>query len=316
MKAFIIMAMMGLAVIWVRGSGEEVPADKTALGRKLFFDPILSSDYKISCGTCHKPDHAFADTGRVSVGVKGRVGNRNTPSAMNLSLQRVFFWDGRRTTLEEQALEPIMNPVEMNLPIDKAIARLRGSRKYAAWFRQIFHEAPSAQNLAAALAAFERSLETTDSPFDDWKFSGNEKAVSESAKRGFVLFNGKANCVKCHFGADLTTHEFRNIGLFDGRQLNDSGRSSISGRQEDIGKFKVPGLRNIAITAPYMHNGMFKTLDEVIEFYNDPSMKVPGAINRDSLMAKPLNLSPIEKNDLREFLLALTDRRFSGKAAR
>lgn len=314
MKTIIILAMILLGVIWVRASIDNgVPADKAGLGRELFFDPILSSDYSVSCASCHKPEHAFADNRKVSLGVKGRKGTRNTPSAMNLSLQKIFFWDGRRVTLEEQALEPIMNPAEMNLPIEKAITRLRASKKYRAWFQRIFEGEPSRENLAAALAAFERSLETIESPFDEWKFSGDTNAVSQSAKRGFLLFNGKANCIKCHFGADLTTHEFRNIGLFDGRELNDSGRSSISGKKEDIGKFKVPGLRNIAVTAPYMHNGMFKTLDEVIEFYNDPAKKVPGAINRDSLMAKPLELSVMEKNDLKEFLLALTDKRFQRK---
>jgi cytochrome c peroxidase len=311
MKTVIILTIILFAVILVSASiGPIDPADKAELGEKLFFDPILSSDRTISCGSCHQPNRAFADTGAVSLGVGGGRGLRNTPSAMNLSLQKVFFWDGRKSNLEEQALEPISNPVEMNLPIEKAVARLRASKKYSAWFKKIFNEGPYAHNLAEALAAFERTLETTNSPFDDWKFSGNASAVSESAKRGFVLFNGKAKCIKCHFGADLTTNEFRNIGLFDGKQLNDSGRFRISRKSEDIGRFKVPALRNISVTAPYMHNGMFKTLEEVIDFYNDPSKKVPAAINRDSLQSKPLDLTVMEKNDLKEFLLSLTDRRF------
>jgi cytochrome c peroxidase len=311
MKTIILLTTILFAVILVSASLDTTaPTTKAELGEKLFFDPILSSDRTISCGSCHKPAQAFADTGAVSRGVGGRKGTRNSPSAMNLSLQKIFFWDGRKSNLEEQALEPISNPVEMNLPIAKAVARLRTSKSYNTWFKKIFDQSPSSKNLAEALAAFERTLETTDSPFDEWKFSGDTTAVSESAKRGFVLFNGKAKCITCHFGADLTTNEFRNIGLFDAKQLNDSGRFKISRKMEDVGRFKVPALRNIAVTFPYMHNGMFRTLDEVIDFYNDPSKIVPGAINRDTLFAKPLDLTAMEKSDLKEFLFSLTDRRF------
>jgi cytochrome c peroxidase len=287
------------------------PVNKATLGELLFSDPILSKDNTISCASCHKPAYAFADTSAVSGGVAGKKGARNTPTAMNLSLSRSFFWDGRSKTLEEQALGPIENLVEMNLPVDEAIYRLKNNKKYTEYFKEIFNSEPTKENLGAAIAAFERTLETSNSPFDNWKFSDDSTAVSNAVKRGFIVFNGKGKCIKCHFGADLTAQEFRNIGLFNGKNLNDSGRSVVSGKAEDIGKFKTSSLRNIAITAPYMHNGLFKTLEQVIDFYNDTKKIVPNAINKDTLLNKPLGLTRQEKKDLETFLISLTDKRFN-----
>jgi cytochrome c peroxidase len=229
---------------------------------------------------------------------------------MNLALQRSFFWDGRANSLEEQALKPIENPAEMNLPVEEALRRLQSSPAYRDYFQKIFNSEPTRNNLADAIAAFERTLETNESAFDEWKFSENQNAISEEAKRGFMIFNNKGKCIKCHFGADFTTNEFRNIGLFNGKDLNDSGRAVISGNNDELGKFKVPSLRNIAVTSPYMHNGMFKTLREVIEFYNDPDKLVHNSINRDSLLSKPLGLTEQDKSDLESFLFSLTDKRF------
>jgi cytochrome c peroxidase len=287
------------------------PATKAELGKLLFFDPILSKDNTISCASCHKPAYAFADTVAVSFGVNKKPGIRNTPTAMNLLLQKTFFWDGRAKTLEEQALAPIENPAEMNLPLAEALLRLQNSQEYSDWFKKIFNSEPSLANLASAIAAFERTLETSDSPFDNWKFSDDSNAVNPAVKRGFVLFNGKGKCVQCHFGADFTANEFRNIGLFNGIDLNDSGRAVISGNREDAGKFKTASLRNVSVTAPYMHNGIFKTLKEVIDFYDDPAKIIPNAVNRDSLLAKPMGLTAREKTDLEAFLLSLTDKRFN-----
>jgi cytochrome c peroxidase len=247
----------------------------------------------------------------VSTGVNGRKGVRNTPTAMNVRLQSSFFWDGRAASLEEQALAPIANPLEMNLPIAQALQRLRKHRTYRHYFQQLFNHEPDSSSLAAAIAAFERTLETSDSPFDNWKFSDNPAAVSDAVKRGFAVFNGKGKCIECHFGADFTQQDFRNIGLFNGTTLNDSGRALITKQGQDLGKFKIGSLRNVAMTAPYMHNGMFKTLEEVIEFYNDPAKFVPDAVNRDSLLAKPMGLTADEKKDLLAFLHSLTDKRFS-----
>ena len=289
---------------------KRVNDNEILLGRRLFSERMLSRDGTISCASCHIPAFAFADTARISVGVFGRRGNRNSPSSMNVLLRRSLFWDGRANTLEEQALAPIENPVEMDLPVDSAIARLAADSLYKALFLQTYKEAPNAKNLGSAIAAFERTLETSDSPFDNWKFTGDSNAVSASVKRGFELFNTKGKCIQCHFGADLTANEFRNIGLFNGLDLNDSGRALISKGMQDLGKFKTPSLRNVAVTAPYMHNGMFRTLDEVIDFYNDTKSVVSNSINKDTILDKPLNLTKIEREDIKAFLLALTDKQF------
>jgi len=310
MKKHVLICGTITAFVFIQSTTVHKTVNKETLGELLFSDPILSKDYKVSCKTCHKPQYAFADNSAVSRGVGGKKGARNTPTAMNLSLSRSFFWDGRAKTLEEQALAPIENPDEMNLPIGEALLRLKNDKKYNDYFKDVFNSEPSKENLAVAIAAFERKLETSDSPFDNWKFSDDPAAVSSAVKRGFAIFNGKGKCVKCHFGADFTANEFRNIGLFNGRNLNDSGRSVISGNAEDIGKFKTSSLRNIAVTAPYMHNGMFKTLEQVIDFYNDTKKTVPNAINKDSLLKKPLGLTKQEKNNLKAFLVSLTDKRF------
>jgi cytochrome c peroxidase len=301
-----LIAMVTMAVAFIN----KEPASRAELGKLLFFDPILSKDRTISCASCHKPDFAFADTSAVSTGVGGKRGTRNSPTAMNVMLRRPFFWDGRAKTLEEQALAPIENPDEMDLHLDSAIQRLRDSRIYDDYFRKLFDSEPTRENLAAAIAAFERTLETSNSPFDRWKFYADSIAVSMTVKRGFEVFNGKGKCNKCHFGADFTQNDFRNIGLFNGKELKDSGRMVVSGKIEDIGKFKTPSLRNVSVTGPYMHNGMFTTLMQVIDFYNEPGKVVPNSINRDSLLAKPLGLTQAEKSDLEAFLLSLTDDKF------
>jgi cytochrome c peroxidase len=312
MKMIIVLMIALLAFLFIRASsGNNDPESKEELGRLLFFDPILSATKTISCASCHKPEFAFADNAPVSTGVNGRKGTRNTPSAMNMRSHPVFFWDGRAATLEEQALAPIENPSEMNLPLDIALGRLQNSKTYRSYFKKIYNSRPTRALLADAIAAFEKTLETSDSPFDNWKYYDDSTKVSAAVRRGFDLFNGKGKCVKCHFGSDLTQNEFRNIGLFNGRQLNDSGRAAITRDNEDVGKFKTPGLRNIAITAPYMHNGMFKTLKEVIDFYDNPDKEVPRAINRDTILAKTLGLTGREKADLEAFLFALTDKQFS-----
>lgn len=308
----LISAYFVIALLQVSFSNAE-PADQAALGKLLFLDPILSKDSTISCASCHKPAFAFADTSAVSFGVDSSKGKRNTPSAMNLALQKIMFWDGRAKDLEAQALMPIENPDEMNLPLSEAVHRLEQNEKYRTYFQKIFGSKPTKENLAQAIAAFERTLETSDSPYDEWKYSGNDAVVGDAVKRGFAIFNTKAKCIKCHFGSNLSLDEFRNIGLFNGKDLNDSGRATISGNAADVGKFKVAGLRNIAVTAPYMHNGMFRTLRAVIEFYNDPEKFVPQNINRDTILATPLGLTEVEMNDLEAFLLSLTDKAYATK---
>lgn len=289
------------------------PDSVEELGELLFFDPILSSDSTISCASCHKPKFAFADNVPFSFGVDSLKGNRNTPSAMNLGERFFFFHDGRAESLEEQAKGPIENPIEMNLPLTVAIERLKRHQQYNNFFIKIFKRRATKEDLTFALAEYEKGLETADTPFDDYMAGVDTLSFSESAKRGRMIFNHKGKCFDCHFGPDFTTDQFRNIGLFNGKNLNDSGRYLITKNPDDIGKFKTPGLRNVIVTAPYMHNGMFKTLREVIDYYDNPNKFISNAVKRDTLLSKPLNLSELEKKDLENFLIALTDRQFLKK---
>ena len=283
--------------------------DEAALGRRLFMDNILSEDQTISCASCHRPEFAFADTSAVSIGVHGRKGTRNTPTAMNVSDRPLFFWDGRAATLEEQALMPIENPVEMNLPADSAVARLQRHPEYPALFMEVYGEGPSRATLASALANFQRTL-NTGSPYDKFML-GDSGAISASAKRGLDIFNEKGKCIECHFAADLTGDEFRNIGLLDFNQYSDVGRFLVTRDSADLGRFKVPTLRNIAITAPYMHDGSFRTLREVIDYYDRPDAFVSHAHNRDTLLNAPLNLTEQEKQDLEAFMHTLSSAQFA-----
>ncbi len=289
------------------------PYNEATLGEILFFDPILSSDSSISCASCHKPELAFADNVSLSKGVGEKRGIRNTPSAMNQNARNFMFWDGRNETLEEQALGPIENPLEMNLPVSELINRLYQHKQYLAFFDKIYGEKPNRKNIASAMAAFERTLETNDTPFDAYMQNDDTTEFGKSEQRGQDIFNIKGKCFDCHFGPDFTADQFRNIGLFNGKELNDSGRFMVTRKINDLGKFKTPGLRNISVTAPYMHNGMHKTLREVIDYYNEPDKFITNSINRDSLLKKPLGLTEAEKKDLENFLISLTDRKFKKK---
>lgn len=296
-----------------RSSDEKIlkePGSKEELGELLFHDSILSRGNKISCASCHKPEYAFADTVALSVGIDGIIGTRNTPSAMNMSARSFYFHDGRSETLEEQAGGPMENPNEMDIPLSMIVKKLNKHSQYRSFFVKIFGNKATKENLVEALAAYERTLETNNTAFDDFMNGKDTLSFSVSARRGREIFNEKGKCFDCHFGPDFTGDDFKNIGLFNGKNLNDSGRFLITRNPEDLGRFKVPGLRNSAITRPYMHNGMFKTLKEVIDYYDNPDQFIPDAVNRDTSLAKPLNLTPQEKKDLEAFLLSLTDLRF------
>ncbi len=289
-------------------TNRQTEMDSAALGKRLFMDSILSADYTLSCASCHQPAFAFADTTALSVGVAGRKGSRNTPSSMNMTARETFFWDGRVATLEEQALKPIENPLEMNLKIEHAIERLQRHEEYNELFLAIYGQSPNANLLAQALSDFQRTLET-GSAYDRF-MGGDSHAISEAAKRGLNIFNEKGKCIECHFAADLTGDEFRNIGLFDNKKYVDSGRAAISKNPADLGKFKTPSLRNVAITAPYMHDGSFRSLEEVIDYYDQPDKFVSHAINRDTILNQPLQLTTAEKQDLLTFLQSLSARQF------
>ena len=204
---------------------------------------------------------------------------------------------------------PIQNTDEMGLPIAEAIKRLNESKTYKILFQQIFKQNPNTKNLAAAFAAYEQTLETIDSKFDDW--SNDIKKLSASEERGRQVFiSDKSKCFNCHRMEDFTTDEFKNIGLYNAKDLNDAGLYNITKKETDKGKFKTPGLRNIAVTAPYMHNGMFKTLEQVVAYYNDPGKIIKDPINIDDDLKQPLGLNEKEQKDLIAFLKTLTDKKY------
>ena len=313
MNKLLISFLIAVFVIFVSSSFfEKENADiktKSHLGKKLFSEKILSKDSSVSCASCHIPKYAFADTVAFSIGIEGKLTKRNTPSVLNMKNRPYYFWDGRAASLEEQCLMPIQNPDEMGLPVEEAVKRLNASREYTLLFKKIFNQKPTAKNLASAFAAFEQTLETIDSKFDDW--SNNLKKLTASEERGRELFVGdKAKCFDCHRMEDFTTDEFKNIGLYNGNNLNDAGLYNITKKETDLGKFKTPGLRNIAVTAPYMHNGMFKTLEEVVEYYNNPGKFLNNPINIDDALKQPLGLTDKEKKDIIAFLKTLTDKKF------
>ncbi|MDB5125847.1 cytochrome c peroxidase [Mucilaginibacter sp.] len=312
-KAYTILTLIGFVFLLITQvsfmpDNDEVQT-REQLGSKLFFDNILSKDRTINCSSCHNPEFAFADTAVFSKGIGGKLTARNSPGLTNLSGRTHFFWDGRAASLEEQALGPITSPDEMGLSIEEAVERLNKNEFYANAFQKIFKAAPNKDNLLKALAAFERTLETTNSPYDRY-INGDDNALSAAAVRGRNIFIGKGNCNNCHSGEDFTADRFKSIGLYNGKDLNDAGRFKITKDSTVLGEFKIPGLRNVAVTAPYMHNGKFKTLRSVVEYYNNPSAVVSDGINRDLSLDKPLNLSSQDIDDVVEFLKALTDDRF------
>jgi len=308
----IIISLLALGSLFISAKftkAVERVVTEPELGKKLFLEKILSKDSSVSCGSCHKPAFAFADTLAFSIGIHGKLTSRNTPSVLNMKNRPYYFWDGRAATLEEQALMPIENPDEMGLPIPEAIERLNKNGAYVKLFNEVYHQSPSKENLSAALTAFEKTLETVDSKFDDW--SNNMAKLSPQEEAGRKLFIGdKAKCFDCHSMEDFTNDEYKNIGLYNGADLNDEGRYKISKNKIDLGKFKTPGLRNVAVTAPYMHNGIFSTLEQVLDYYNNPGSFVTNSINTDASLLQPLGLTQKEKNNLIAFLKTLTDRKF------
>jgi cytochrome c peroxidase len=235
---------------------------KVALGHQLFFDTRLSGDNSMSCATCHPPDKAFADGRPKALGVGGKTLARNTPTLLNVALYSSFFWDGRASSLEEQALVPITSPEEMNQDLPGLEKKLRSIPGYVAQFQDVFGEPPTAANVARALAAFQRTLLTRNSPFDRF-IQGETGAIPEEARRGWELFRGPAGCVRCHLGPNFTDSRFYRLGT----SVLDQGRATVTGATRDRHAFRTPGLRDVARTGPYLHDGSQETLTAVVEFY-------------------------------------------------
>jgi cytochrome c peroxidase len=273
---------------------------KAELGRLLFFDPRLSASEIVSCATCHNPSLSWADGLAKGVGDGMKPLGRRTPTVLNLAWASSLFWDGRAGSLEEQALGPIMSAAEMNTPLDTLVKRIKGIRGYRPYFKKAFpREGISERTIAKAIATFERTLVSGTSPFDRWN-RGDDRAISESAKRGFLVFSTKGLCIECHGTWRFTDDSFQDIGLSDA----DPGRGKLLPQVEAVQHaFKTPTLRNVALRAPYMHDGSIPTLAQVVEHYNKG-----GAASRPSVASqiKPLHLSKQEKEDLVSFLRALT----------
>lgn len=304
---------------------------KIELGKKLFFDKRLSIDDTVSCATCHDPEKGFADGKDIAIGIKGQKGTRNSPTVLNAAFFDTQFWDGRAITLEEQAKQPIINPKEMGMPShDALVEKISNIPEYKTSFKAVFGtDKITIDHIAMAIASFERTLNTFNTPFDRF-IAGDKDAISVSAQRGWKLFQGKARCITCHeFNVSypfFTNNKFHNIGVamkgkdFEplARKASGSGANqSVLAQEEgsaelghylvtkepkDIGAFKTSGLRNIALTAPYMHDGSEPTLESVVGFYNQggiPNPNLDGGI-------RPLNLTEDEKKDLVEFMKSLT----------
>ncbi|HET6880775.1 MAG TPA: cytochrome c peroxidase [Pirellulales bacterium] len=273
---------------------------RVRLGRKLFFDPILSADGTVACASCHDPAHGFAAPQPRSVGIGGRTGTRNAPSLLNRAAGTSFFWDGRSKSLEEQALEPIDNPHEMGGSLHDALHRLQADAAYVEAFAEAYGDGVTPENLARALASFERVLVSGASRVDRFQ-SGDVSALSDGERIGLWLFESRAQCWRCHRGANYTDEQFHNTGVASLQDEPDAGRYNATRDEAHRGSFKTPGLRDVSRTAPYMHDGSIATLREVVEYYNR------GGTNNSHLdpAIKPLSLSPTEVGHLVEFLQAL-----------
>jgi cytochrome c peroxidase len=300
--------------------------EKVELGKRLFFDPRLSGDGSLACVSCHLPDQGWTTNTPLSPSYPTNMERRNSQTLINVAYNTTLIWDGRAGALEKQALGPIQNPLHMNQNLDLLIERLNAISDYVERFQKVFGSSVTPEGLGKALAAFERTLVTRDAPFDRY-ITGDWQAMSEGALRGLELFNGKARCILCHHGPNFTDTQFHNLGLpdapllshplvqaalrFDAKRMNvpeyqsvkeDLGRYLVTKEEKDKGAFRTPTLRNVVQREPYMHNGVFHSLEEVIDFYN----RGGGAVPRKSSLIQPLGLTTEEKRDLLAFLQALT----------
>ncbi len=290
----------GLARNRVAPVDNELLPERVRLGRKLFFDPLLSADGTVACASCHDPQHGFASAEPRAVGIHGKVGTRNAPSLLNRAYGSSFFWDGRTATLEAQALEPIVNPVELGSQVQNVVTKLAADAEYRRAFAAAYEGGVTAENLGRALAAFERVLLSGDSLVDRFQ-AGDAAALSESQRRGLWVYEGRGRCWRCHHGPNYTDEAFHNTGVAALQSHPDPGRFAVTQDEADRGKFKTPSLRGVSRSSPYMHDGSLATLRDVVEFYNRGGGKNP---RLDPLM-RPLELTPQEVDSLIEFLKAL-----------
>ena len=275
---------------------------KAELGRNLYFDKRLSADGTISCATCHEAQYGFTDGSPVSEGIRGQKGTRSAPTVINRAFSQAQFWDGRAPTLEEQAKGPIANPIEMGNTHEAAVATLQKIPGYAPLFVQAFGTNEiDIDRVAKAIATFERTIFSGNSPYDRYK-KGDKKAMTPEQVHGMSVFFDKAKCDRCHENANFTLNAYNNIGVGMDKPDPDLGRYTVTKDPRDWGVFKVPTLREIEHTAPYMHDGSLKTLEDVVDYYDKGG--VPNK-NLDSNIRK-LNLSDPEKKDLVAFLKALS----------
>lgn len=277
---------------------------KVALGKEFFFDKRLSIDESVSCAVCHKPGLAFTDGLKVSDGVLGRKSARNSPTLLNVAFLPKVMFDGEIPTLEMQSIVPIQDHDEMGMEMKALIVRLKSVPEYQAAAKRIFNRDMDVWVLSRSLAAYQRSLISDNSPFDKFYYRKKKMAMSASAKRGWNIFSEKLYCTKCHPAPYFTTYKVENNGLFE--TYLDNGRFRINNDSTEMGKFKVPTLRNIEITDPYMHDGSYESLSDVIDHYASGGKNHK---NKSSVI-QPFKLTKKEKNDLIEFLYSLTDMSF------
>jgi cytochrome c peroxidase len=298
-RAWVVAALLAVGLSGLGAAGQALQPDSpdaVALGRRLFFDPALSIDRTVSCATCHDPAKGFADGLPVARGVHGILGTRNTPSIVNTGDNRTWFWDGRAGTLEEQVLGPIQNPKEMALPLADLEQRVGRPRA----------------DVATALASYLRTVRTGGSHYA-LQGPDHRDRLTDEERAGFRVFTGRGGCTRCHGGTNLGDFRFHNTGVaWRTGRMTDEGRYAVTHLDRDYGAFKTPGLMDVALTAPYMHDGSIATLEEVVDFYNDGGRENPYL---DPSM-RPLSLTDAEKSALVAFMKSLTGTVTEGVQAR
>lgn len=274
-----------------------VTEEKIELGKQLYFDPRLSRDNTVSCASCHDPNKGWSNGERFATGVRGQKGGRSAPTIVNSGFQHFQFWDGRAAQLEGQALGPIQNPIEMDMTLDELVERLNGIEGYRAQFQSVFGTDVTPDGIAKAIASFERTVLSGNSPYDRYR-AGDETALSDAAQRGLEVFFNRGHCSACHAGANFTDGAFHNIGIGMGDETPDAGREVHSGLEGDRGAFKTPTLREISRTAPYMHDGRLATLEDVVDYYARGG--TPNEWLDEEIYS--IELTPEDKTDLVAFL--------------